>query len=246
MDESNQETYLSLSLQQLLEELESLIALQAQSYGNPWVSASKLTELFYKKYKVSPEAVAKSQGCSDGLRNLLRDSKRFSIYDTQAYQEFYVALLQTVVPRFQQFQTTPIQYRIKRPWKVDGRLFDMLKSEGAENIADYQPHKILEQQLNLVPEIKSVDDLKLSLIEIIKSLTANNQTKFVTIAVLSKKFCDYYRQLIKVVMRNICPHMKLIKLLQTIPNLYVQKVDYYWQVTVEAHRQERKSYESGT
>ena len=47
-------------------------------------------------------------------------------------------------------------------------------------------------------------------------------------------------------MRNICPHMKLIKLLQTIPNLYVQKVDYYWQVTVEAHRQERKSYESGT
>ncbi len=246
MDESNQDPSSSLSLQQLLEELESLIALQAQSCGNPWVSVSRFTELFYEKYKVSPEAVAKSQGCSDGLRSLLRDSKRFSIYETQIYQEFYVSLLQTVVPRFQQFQTTSIQYGIKRPRKCDGRLLDTLKSEGAEDIADYQPHKILEQQLNLVPEIKSVDDLKLSLIEIIKSLTANNQTKFVTIAVLSKKFCDYYRQPIKVVMRNICPHMKLIELLQTIPNLYVQKVDCDGQVTVEVHCQERKSYESGT
>lgn len=246
MDESNQDPSLSLLVQQLLEELERLIVLQSQTYGNPWVSVSRFTKLFYEKYKVSPEEVAKSQGYSDGLRSLLRDSKRFSIYDTQIYQEFYVALLQAVVPGFQQFQTTPIQYRIKRPWKVDERSIDMLKSEGAEDIAGYQIHKILEQQLNLVPEIKSVDDLELTLTEIIKSLTANNQTEFVTIAVLSKKFCDYYKQPIRVVMRNVCPHMKLIELLQTIPSFDVQKVDYRWQVTVEAHRQERKSYESGT
>ncbi|PSB18015.1 hypothetical protein C7B65_16840 [Phormidesmis priestleyi ULC007] len=233
MDEPNQNSSSFLSLQQLLEELENFIVLESQRNGSPWIRVIRLTELFYEKYEVSPEEVAKVQGCSDGLRGFLRSSRRFSIYDTQVPQEFYVALLQAIVPDLQQSQAILIQYRIKRPWKVDGRLLTMLKAEGAEENVPCHAQKISEHQLNLVPEIESANDLEIALAEIIRSLTANNPKKFVTIAVLSKKFCDYYKQPIRVSMRSICPGIKLIELLQSVPSLHVQKVDNDWQVSVK-------------
>lgn len=236
----------SFSSLQLLEELENLIDIESARNGNPWIHVTKLTEVFYKKYGVSLEEVAKAQGYSDGLRSIFTSSGRFAIYGTQIPQEFYVAFLQAVVPNFHQSQATSIKYRIKRGWKVDGSLLRMLKAEGAEDIShpqfqrisEYQPilvpdiqsvndleiARISEYQPILFPEIKSVTDLEISLIEIIKSLTANHPKKIVTIAVLSKKFHDYYKQPIRTVIRSVYPDMKLIKLLQTIPSLHVQKV----------------------
>ncbi len=221
MDEPNQNSSSFLSLQQLLEELESIIVFESERSSSPWIRVIRLTDLFYEKYEVSPEEVAKVQGCSDGLRGLLRSSRRFSIYDTQVPHEFYVALFQAIAPNFQRF-ATPTYYRIKRPWKA----------EGTEENVLYQAQKISEYQPNLVPEIRSVNDLEIALIEIVRSLIGNDPKKFVTIAVLSKKFCDYYKQPIRVVMRSVCPDMKLIELLQTVPSLHVQKVDNDWQVRV--------------
>lgn len=221
----------SFSSLQLLEELENLIDIESARNGNPWIHVTKLTEVFYKKYGVSLEEVAKVQGYSDGLRSIFTSSGRFAIYGTQIPQEFYVAFLQAVVPNFHQSQATSIKYRIKRGWKVDGSLLRMLKAEGAEDISHPQVQRISEYQPILIPEIKSVNDLEIALIEIIKSLTANHPKKIVTIAVLSKKFHDYYKQPI----RSVCPDIKLIKLLQTIPSRPVQKVDNDWQITVEDH-----------
>lgn len=225
----------SFSSLQLLEELEYLIVIESAKNGTPWIQVDKLTELFDKKYRVSLEVLAKIQGYSDGLRSLLTSSGRFSIYATPIPQEFYVALLQAVVPSFHQSQTTSIKYRIKRPWKVDGSLLRMLQDSGAEEISPRQVHRISEYQPILAFDIKSVTDLEIAFIEIIKSLTANHPKKIVTIAVLSKKFHDYYKQPIRTVMRSVCPDMKLIELLQTIPNLHVQKVDNDWRITVEYH-----------
>lgn len=227
MDEFSQHPSSSLSLQQLLTELENFIALESQRNGNPWISMARLSELFYEKYGISPEDLAKIQGYCNSLRNLLKSGKRFSIYSTQIPQEFYVALLHTIVPEFQQSQTTarhPIQYTIKRPWKVDGRLIEMLKAEDAEKISKYQAQKLPdpEYQPNLIPKIKSINDLEFILVELVRSLTANNPKKFVTIAVISKKFCTYYKQPIRTVIRSICPDLKLIELLQAIPRAPVQ------------------------
>ena len=223
------------SLQQLLEELENFIALESSRNGNPWISVTTLSELFYEKYGVSPEEVAKVQGYSDSLRSLFTSSRRFSIYGTPTQQEYYITLFQAVFSGFDQSQATSIKYRINRPWKVDGSLLRMLKAEGAEEILPHQAQRISEYQPILVSEIKSVNDLEVALIEIIKSLTVIYPKKTVTIAVLSKKFCDYYKQPIRSVIRSVCPDTKLIELLQTIPSLYVQKVDNDWQITVEAH-----------
>ncbi|QZZ21429.1 hypothetical protein J5X98_02870 [Leptothermofonsia sichuanensis E412] len=223
------------SLQQLIEELEKLIAREFNRSGNPWISITKLTELFYKTYEVSPEEVAKVQGYSRNLRSLFMSSGRFSIYGTQVRQEFYVALFQTVFPDFHQPQGTPIKYRIKRPWKVDGGLLRLLKAEGAEEISPPSTQSILRYQPALVPEIKSVNDLKIALIEIIKSLTVNHPPKKVTIGELSKNFSNYYKQPIRTVIRSVCPDMKLIELLQTIPGLHIQKLEHDGQITVEIH-----------
>ena len=243
------------SLQQLLEELENLISLESSRNGNPWITVTKLSELFWEKYRVSLEEVAKLQGYSDSLRSLFTSSRRFSIYGTQMPQEFYVALLQVVVPVYNQAQTSSIKYRIKRHWKVDGNLLRMLRNEGAEEIPSRQAQRISEYytelqsnvverkdkenegdklyQPILVPEIKSIDDFEFALMEIIKSLTADRPKQFVTIAILSKKFCDYYRQPIRSVRRSVCPDIKLIDLLQTIPNLHLQKVDNDWQIKLK-------------
>lgn len=234
--EFHQDPFLFSSLQ-LVEELEYFIVIESGKNGTPWIRVDKLTELFDKKYGVSLEVLAKVQGYSDGLRSLLTSSGRFSIYATPIPQEFYVALLQAVVPSFHQSQATSIKDRIKpkRPEKVDGSLPTILQDEGAEDISPREFQIISEYQPILVAEIKSIIDLEIALIEIIKSLTANHPKIFVTIAILSKKFHDYYKQPIRTVIRTVCPDLKLIELLQTITSLYVQKNDNDWQVTVEDH-----------
>ncbi len=88
----------SFPLQQLLGDLEHFIAIESQFSGKAWVSSVKLIELFDKKHGLSLEEVLKAQSCSDSLRRLLKGDSRFSIYGTPNPDEFYVALLQTVVP----------------------------------------------------------------------------------------------------------------------------------------------------
>lgn len=248
MDASNSDLSAPLSLQQLFEELENLIVLETQISRDHWVISDRLIALFYEKHKASPEVVAKAQGYSGKFRSLLASSNRFSIYGTPEPQKFYVALLQSVVPTYQ-LSLTPIQYQLKRPWKVNKRLLKMLKSEGAEEIpfpasryhSEEREHypvpscpaqNALPQKPVLVSEINSVHDLTLALIEIIKSWTTNNSKKSVTIGILSQNFQIYYQQPIRPVLRKVCPGVKLIELLQTIPNLQVEQVEGDWQITV--------------
>lgn len=228
------------SPQQLLEALESLISLESSRNGNPWMNIDRLSELFYEKYELSLEDVVQAQGCGNSLRDLFIGSRRFSVYGTQNPQDFYVALLQVVVSGCSKNQTNPIQYRIKRPWKVDGNLLRMLKAEGAEEISS-QPAQSIEissrpaqstekYQLILISEIKSVDDLKIVLVEIVKDLVTNSPKQFATVATLSRKFHEHYGQPIRTVTRRVCPHIRLLDLLQTIPNLHVREVGNHWQI----------------
>ena len=76
--------------------------------------------------------VAKVQGYEDGLRSLFISSRRFSIYGTQILQEFYVALIKAILPSYDQDQKKSIQYRIKKPQRVDENLIRTLKPESAE------------------------------------------------------------------------------------------------------------------
>lgn len=222
------------SLQQLIEELENLIVLESCRNGTPWISIAKLAELFYEKYKIPLEEVAKvPQGHKDGLRRLFLSSRRFSIYGTPIPQEFYVALLTAIVPSYDPNQSSPVQYRIKKPWRVDGNLIRMLKSEGAENKLSRQHQRGSEHQPILMLKIESVDDLEIVLMEIIKSLTVNHPKQFATVAMLSRKFFDYYGQPIRTTVRSVCPDLKLIDLLQTIHSLQVQKEDNDWQITLQ-------------
>ncbi len=221
------------SLQQLTEELANLIALESGESGNPWVSTTRLTELFCERYGVSPEDVANVQGCGNGLRSLFVRSKQFVIYPTQIPQEFYIALFRVIFPDFPQFQATPVHYRIKRPWKVDGRLLRVLKAEGAKEISPPLARGICKYQPTLVPEIKSVDDLEIALMEIMKGLMINHGRESITIGELGKNFFDYYKQPIRTMMRRVCPEMKLVELLQTIPSLHIQKWDNDWHITIK-------------
>ena len=213
------------SLQQLIEELESLIIFESSKNGSPWISIAKLADLFYEKHKVLLEEVAKVQGCKDDLRSLFMHSRRFSIYGTQIPQEFYVALIEAVVPGYGHNQKVAIQCRIKKPRRIDKNLIRTLKSEDAEKTFSRQQQRVLECQSILISKIESVDDLESVLMEIIKSLTVNHPKQFATVSTLSRKFSDYYGQPIRPMMRSVCPDISLIDLLQTIPNLQVQKVN---------------------
>ena len=232
MDKSNQK--LSLSLQQLLEELEDFIVLELERSGNSWISVTRFAKLFHNQHGISLEEAVKIQGYSDGLRNLVKNSGRFSIYSSPIPQQFYVALLQRIVPRSQQPKVIKVNYKINRPSKVDG-LLERVRPESAEERLLCQNPPKSEHSSNTLTEIKTVNDLEIALIEIIKNLSENNPKNFVLITVLSRNFYDYYKQPIKAVVRNMCPSIKLIELLQAIPSLHVQKVNDVWQVTVEHH-----------
>ncbi|MBW4695386.1 MAG: hypothetical protein KME27_26860 [Lyngbya sp. HA4199-MV5] len=142
--------------------------------------------------------------------------------------------MKTILPNRSSSQPTLIQYTVKRPWKIDGRLLRRLKADNAEEVPLFQTRGTRKYQFNLISEIKSVSDLEVALTEIVRELTLHKPKQFVTIAALSEKFCAYYKQPIKVVMRNVCPDMKLIELLQTMPGLCVQNVDNDWQIRLEA------------
>ncbi len=220
------------SLQQLLEELETLIALESDRSGNPWVSVARLSRLLYKKYRVSLEEVAKTQDYGDSLRTLFRSSKRFSIYGTQNPQNFYVALFQAVIPDSSESQATSIKH-INRTRRLDRNLPRILKAKGTEAIQPRSSQRVSQSQPILAPKIKSADALEIALIEIIKSSIANYPEEFVTISQLSRNFYNCYRQTVRTVVRSVYPDLKLIELLQTIPCLHVQKVDYDWQITLQ-------------
>jgi hypothetical protein len=230
--DSHQNLPVFLSPKQLLEELESLLSIESSRNTSPWVSLARLSELFREKHGSSLEEVAQAEGYSDSLRSLLRSCRRFSIYGTQMPQGYYIALLTEVVHNYDPNQTKPIQCRIKRSWKVDGGLPRILKAEGVEKNPPRKSQTILKHQPILTPEIKSVEALEAVLMEIIKSLTNSEQS--VTVATLSKKFRGHYGQAIRPVVRSVCPDMRLIDLLQTIPNLHVQEIDNDWRITLKA------------
>ena len=231
MDESYQDPSSFLSLPQLLEALENFTVLESQRSGNPWIRVTRLSELFYEKYGVLLETVAKAQGSHDSLRSLIKSSKRFCIYGTPIPQEFYVALFQAVAPGFQPSQTMPLRCRIKQCSEVERHVSELLQvGDTRENQLD-RAQKLPERQASSFPPIQSVNDLEAALIAITKSLVANNPQNYVSIGQLSQKFWGYYMQPIRVVMRSVCPDLKLIELLQVIPALQVKKVENAWQVT---------------
>ncbi|HEY9644895.1 MAG TPA: hypothetical protein V6C88_00925, partial [Chroococcidiopsis sp.] len=221
---------------QLLEELENLIVIESTRNNDLWIRAATLSELFFEKYGVSLEAAAKCHGYSDSLRHLFSRSRRFSIYGTQKPQDFYIALIQSVVPGYEQSQARSIHssnYRIKRPWRIDENLQRTLKTGSAKEILPRQAQRVLRYQPILVSEIKSVDDLEMALMEIIKGLTANYPNRPVTIAILSQAFHHHYRQPIRAMMRSLELGIKLIDLVQSIPKLHVQEVNNDWQITMQ-------------
>ena len=241
MAESLQAPSLPSSLQQLEDELEHLIAFKAQQKGNPWLSIDRVTELFNAKYGMSPEQLAIAQGYGRGLRNLLKESGRFSIYGTQLPDEFYVALIQAVVFDYPQAQISPRLYQVKQSWEANRRLPRRVKGKDAEDRLPCQTQSSSSQQLCLVPKISSVNDLELALIEIIQSLTATHPNEVVALTRLSLKFSDRYQQPIRAVMRRVCPDMRLAELLQTVPDLEVQRVNDDWQVSL-VHQNSHPNY----
>lgn len=224
------------SPQHLLKELENLINVEANRSGKPWISVAKLSALFHEKYGVLLEDVMPAlQGDSSSLRSFLKTSKCFLIYGTSTPQRFYIALSQTVSPGLCPAQTGPIKYRIKRPWNMDSRLLRMLKEKGGKEIQPRHPYRYLGHQRLPRSEIKSVSDLEITLMALIQKTITNYPQQVVTMARLSQQFCDCYGQPIRSLLREVCPGMKFVDLLQTMPNLHVQRVNNDWQITVKAH-----------
>jgi len=231
------------SLQALLEELATLIAdVVSHRPSKPWVMNTELDNIFREKHGVSIATALNAQISGSDLRSELRRSLRFRIYATPNPQEFHIALLDETVPGGSSKPQKPIQYRVKRPWKVDGRLTRMLRAEGAQEIpsrwshpARRTAHQFPTEQPSLVPEIQLVQDLELALIAITKILITPENA--VEVATLHNKFCEYYGP-IKSVMGRVCPGIKLINYLQTIAALDVREIDGNWQVILKNQRKE--------
>jgi hypothetical protein len=229
----HRDPYSFLSSQQLLEELGNFIALESGKNDSPWVRVTKISNLFYEKYGVSPEEAFKSLDSRNSLRNFLTNSERFLIYGTPVPQEYYVALSQLVIPSCDQFRATSIPRRRHRPQRIDSISQKILEMEGTEEIRPHQTSRIAKYQTISPSEIQSIADLEAKLIEIAKSLIGIYPRRTVTLSEVSQKFYEYYKQPVRTIIRNVGSEIKLIELLQTIPGLCIQKVNNEWQITIE-------------
>jgi hypothetical protein len=233
--ESHSESSRFSSLPQLWEALATLIASVTLGCQSPWLSITTVDRLFQAKYGVSLDAIAQTLVCSCDVRSLLQKSQRFAIYGTPNPHDFYIALLDETVPGGVGEPATVTQYRVKRPWKVDGRLTRMLQSEGAQELPSRwsQPARWRRKRSKSQPMpanvIQSKADFEAALISITQLLVTSENP--VRMATLCHKFCAYYGP-IRLVRRRFCPDIKLADYLQTILALDVQAVDGHWQITL--------------
>lgn len=211
------------SLPHLFDQLEIILEKEYQHRNTPWMPITKVKEIAVQKYDIDLDIVAQKQGFGNNLKSLLSRSRRFAIYSTPALQEFYVARLQDIVPNHQQDDGKPVQYRIKRPWKVDRRLITMLANEGEIRMSSSPSPSRSAHQPKLPPRLLSIDDLELALTVILKCLTSGHPENVTTIGALSKIFYDHYRHPIRTAVRSLCPDMVLLDVLERMPHLDVQE-----------------------
>ncbi|MBW4461304.1 MAG: hypothetical protein KME47_13850 [Nodosilinea sp. WJT8-NPBG4] len=86
------------SMNQVLEAIEDLFAAELERTGSPWVSSHQLRELFLATYGLDLERLIEQRGYGKDLRYFLTSSRRFSIYNYQQPQKYYLAPLKLVVP----------------------------------------------------------------------------------------------------------------------------------------------------
>ena len=198
--------------QQIIEEVEKIIICESDKTCKLWIHSAKLTELFFEKHQIILEDVIKNQGYGTNLRNFLKSSEYFSIYGTSAPQEFYLALFSS------------LDFIFLNETEDKGKYIDRESCEVSNNLeAVLDDKSIQSQRFNQDQNtIKSLNDLEIVLTGIIQQLMINSPNENVTIVNLSKEFYAHYDRPIRAVMRSICPDMRLIEVLQSIPNLHSQ------------------------
>uniref|UniRef100_A0ACD5GR54 Uncharacterized protein n=1 Tax=Desertifilum tharense IPPAS B-1220 TaxID=1781255 RepID=A0ACD5GR54_9CYAN len=259
MDESKQNSRSPFSVPQFLKEIENILVAETQGKITPWVSGIRVSHLFKKKHGISPDTVAKCLGYENGFKHFLQINQSFSLYNTLIPHNFYIAFFSAVFPGWQVSQDFTTQYRIKRAWKVDGRLYRMLKLENAKEVQFSPPPQVSEYDVDwlstlsakdernrptqvspkkeykpvLESKIESVDDLVKTITEILKELTGDRVQEWVEISVLSKKFYDYYQQPIRGVVRQVYKGGKLIDILKSCMHLEIQESNQVSQVCLK-------------
>lgn len=240
MNNSEEHDFSSLPAEQIFLELERFMVQLSAETDRPWFTATTLCKLFADKYHISLKAVMQQKGY-ESLKSFLTSSQRFSIYNHPDTQEFYVAAFSAINPNLTPEKTTTalsIKYTIKRPWKVDGRLLDLLKSEEYQEIPKPQNRLFvkpagLPYKPKLIEQIESSLHWEFVLLELVKSLTRNHPQNFTTIGALSQEFSKYYRLPIRGIFRSLSIQIKLVDFLQNIPELSIKQVDDGWQITIE-------------
>ena len=213
MNESIQESPSSLfSQQQLIEEVEKIIVLESDKTCKLWIHSSRLAELFVEKHKMSLEVVIRNQGHDTNIRRFLKSSKHFSIYGASAPQEFYLALFSSLDFIFMKERENKEKHIDQKSCELDSHLEAVSDDKSTKSQRFHQAQNTIE----------SLNDLEVVLAKIIQQLLTSTPKEDITIVDLSREFYAYYDRPIKGVMRSICPDMRLIEVLQSVPNLHNQ------------------------
>ncbi|VXD12853.1 hypothetical protein PL8927_210016 [Planktothrix serta PCC 8927] len=213
-------------LQQLIQKLEDLVEEETESSDHPWITRTLLEQLFHQEYGSTLENILQDYGYLD-LKTFLRTSNIFAIYETPIPHKFYIALLRKTVPGYRQSSSSnqSMFYTVKRPWKVDRCLIKDLQNEGYLP-TDTSKQKNISDRSNYPDQIISKDDFKRALIEIVKA------KRFVDFDELNREFYKIYNQSIRGFRLKLFPDLKLIDILQTIPELKLEKIQNTLQITL--------------
>lgn len=228
MERHQEDSALFPSLPFLFNRLEKILATEYRHHHTPWMQVNQLKEIALQQYGFELDRLACHYGYQDDLKRLLISSHRFAIYSTPVPQQFYVALLQNTVSNYSPNPGRPLPYKVKRPWKLDRRLIDLVKAEGVEEkkTSRLQPSTgPSTYEPRILTSITSSHDLQAALIEIIKGLTCYDSRRATTIGMLTKRFYICYKQPLRMVVRTVCSDMMLIDVLKLMPEIEIEEDD---------------------
>jgi hypothetical protein len=197
------------SVRDFLTAVEEIVASESARTGNRWLPVYRLNIRFAERYGLSASAMAQQQSLTSSFYDLLATSGQFSLYRTPNPEEFYIAIL--------------IQTRKDKP-RLKGKVSSKKRN----------PSKRKEPKVSFetIPDINSIDDFKAILVEIVRSLTTKTDSQSVPLATVCHVFFGLYKQPIRTIRCTVAPDMQLVDLLQTIPDLQIQKNEGGWQIAL--------------
>lgn len=198
-------------------QLKKILRTEQQQSGISWIKLSKVSQLFWEKYRFSINQLVTAHQPGKRARDLFLDRpEEFVVHQASEQAGLYIAL-------FESATATPSGEAVAQD------LVELEKKGGS--IAPLSPNNgksVQPNQPSAELPLKTAKDLEMAIAKIIKALPQKDPDGFVDISAIGSQFRRQYQQPITAVLKQLNINKKYPTFLQACTKLVVQQKGKVW------------------